>query len=199
MLEMRPTCENCNVSLPPDSTEAMICTFECTFCHRCVEEPLENVCPNCGGGFSPRPVRPATSGESSRCIWFVVAAFAVSVVSAVGLSFIPVQTAVTHSVQVELGQERNSDPSEVGESMEVRRQTLPQAQGWGAVAAISLPLLLTAFPLFLRRGRPATMGHLVSTVILFFGVLVGAMSFGILYLVPAVLMLSATVCSLGRR
>jgi hypothetical protein len=58
MLELRPTCENCNAALPPDSTEAMICSFECTFCRTCVEKLLENVCPNCGGGFSPRPIRP---------------------------------------------------------------------------------------------------------------------------------------------
>lgn len=66
MLELRPTCENCNGSLPPDSTEAMICTFECTFCRSCVEERLENVCPNCGGGFSPRPVRPATDWKGGN-------------------------------------------------------------------------------------------------------------------------------------
>ncbi|WP_076496063.1 DUF1272 domain-containing protein [Neptunomonas antarctica] len=58
MLELRPTCENCNKSLPPDSTEAMICTYECTFCRGCVEQLLENVCPNCGGGFVSRPIRP---------------------------------------------------------------------------------------------------------------------------------------------
>jgi hypothetical protein len=58
MLELRPTCENCCKPLPPDSTDAMICTFECTFCHSCVENILENVCPNCGGGFCPRPIRP---------------------------------------------------------------------------------------------------------------------------------------------
>ena len=59
MLELRPTCENCNKPLPPDSLEAMICTFECTFCKDCAEDILENVCPNCGGGFVPRPIRPA--------------------------------------------------------------------------------------------------------------------------------------------
>lgn len=59
MLELRPTCENCNRALPPDSEEAMICTYECTFCKTCVEEILENVCPNCGGGFEKRPIRPA--------------------------------------------------------------------------------------------------------------------------------------------
>lgn len=37
----------------------MICTYECTFCRPCVETVLANVCPNCGGGFQQRPVRPA--------------------------------------------------------------------------------------------------------------------------------------------
>ncbi|MBI3368256.1 MAG: DUF1272 domain-containing protein [Burkholderiales bacterium] len=59
MLELRPSCEHCNKSLPPASTEARICSFECTFCASCVDGPLDNVCPNCGGGFTPRPVRPA--------------------------------------------------------------------------------------------------------------------------------------------
>lgn len=59
MLELRPTCEHCNMPLPPDSTEAMICSFECTFCRSCVGAVLNNVCPNCGGGFSERPIRPS--------------------------------------------------------------------------------------------------------------------------------------------
>ena len=59
MLEMRPNCECCDKDLPPDSNAAMICTFECTFCRDCVEQRLQGVCPNCGGGFTPRPVRPA--------------------------------------------------------------------------------------------------------------------------------------------
>lgn len=58
MLELRPTCENCNKPLPPDSSEAMVCSYECTFCKSCVEDILENVCPNCGGGFTQRPIRP---------------------------------------------------------------------------------------------------------------------------------------------
>ena len=62
MLELRPTCEHCNTALPPDSAEARICSFECTFCARCVDGLLANVCPNCGGGFVPRPVRLAASG-----------------------------------------------------------------------------------------------------------------------------------------
>jgi hypothetical protein len=60
MLELRPNCELCDRDLPPDSTEACICTYECTFCSNCVKTVLKNVCPNCGGGFSPRPIRPKT-------------------------------------------------------------------------------------------------------------------------------------------
>ena len=58
MLELRPTCENCNKLLPYDSEDAMICTFECTFCTACVETILHHVCPNCSGNFSKRPIRP---------------------------------------------------------------------------------------------------------------------------------------------
>jgi hypothetical protein len=57
-LEIRPNCECCDVDLPPHSLEARICAFECTFCATCVETVLHNVCPNCGGGFQPRPIRP---------------------------------------------------------------------------------------------------------------------------------------------
>ena len=59
MLALRPNCECCDKDLPPDSGEAMICTFECTFCRTCVDDVLYGVCPNCGGGFVPRPIRPA--------------------------------------------------------------------------------------------------------------------------------------------
>ena len=61
MLELRPGCENCNRDLAPDSTDAMICSYECTFCHDCVEGVLLGVCPNCGGGFERRPVRVANA------------------------------------------------------------------------------------------------------------------------------------------
>jgi hypothetical protein len=57
MLELRPTCEHCNRPLPPETLEARICTYECTFCAPCVDDLLGNVCPNCGG-FVPRPIRP---------------------------------------------------------------------------------------------------------------------------------------------
>lgn len=64
MLELRPTCECCDTALPPDSQEAMICTFECTWCRPCVEHCLESLCPNCGGDLQPRPIRPARHLEA---------------------------------------------------------------------------------------------------------------------------------------
>jgi hypothetical protein len=66
MLELRPTCENCNKPLPPNSTEARICTYECTFCADCVDNILKNVCPNCGGGFVPRPIRPSINWKDDN-------------------------------------------------------------------------------------------------------------------------------------
>jgi hypothetical protein len=61
MLQLRPNCECCDKDLPPAAADAMICSYECTFCAHCVETVLHNVCPNCGGGFVPRPIRPATA------------------------------------------------------------------------------------------------------------------------------------------
>ena len=58
VLELRPNCECCDKDLPPAALDAMICTFECTFCRACVEMHLRGVCPNCAGGFAPRPIRP---------------------------------------------------------------------------------------------------------------------------------------------
>ncbi len=58
MLEIRPNCELCDCDLGPQSANAMICTYECTYCKTCVEAVLENVCPTCGGGFEKRPIRP---------------------------------------------------------------------------------------------------------------------------------------------
>ena len=58
-LELRPNCEYCDKDLPPDSRQARMCTYECTFCADCVERHLHDVCPNCGGGFERRPIRPA--------------------------------------------------------------------------------------------------------------------------------------------
>jgi hypothetical protein len=61
MLQLRPNCECCDRDLPPDSTEARICSFECTFCAACVDTVLRGKCPNCGGEFVRRPVRPASA------------------------------------------------------------------------------------------------------------------------------------------
>jgi hypothetical protein len=59
MLILKPNCECCDRDLPPESAQARICTFECTFCADCVETRFAGVCPNCGGNFVARPIRPA--------------------------------------------------------------------------------------------------------------------------------------------
>lgn len=66
-LELRPNCEGCDRDLPPHAVDARICTFECTFCADCVGK-LSNVCPNCGGGFAPRPIRPATEWRAGLSV-----------------------------------------------------------------------------------------------------------------------------------
>lgn len=58
MLELRPNCECCDRDLPPDTTEARICTYECTFCTDCADALLKGRCPNCGGDLVQRPRRP---------------------------------------------------------------------------------------------------------------------------------------------
>lgn len=59
MLELRPNCEHCNKDLPNTSTDAMICSFECTYCKTCALEIFKNVCPSCTGNFVERPIRPS--------------------------------------------------------------------------------------------------------------------------------------------
>ena len=59
MLELRPGCECCDVDLPPESSNARICSFECTFCATCADQVLGGKCPNCGGELVARPRRPA--------------------------------------------------------------------------------------------------------------------------------------------
>ncbi|MBE0549466.1 MAG: DUF1272 domain-containing protein [Rubrivivax sp.] len=61
MLTLRPNCDCCNCDLPNESTEARICTFECTFCSECADTKLKGVCPNCGGELVRRPRRPAAA------------------------------------------------------------------------------------------------------------------------------------------
>ena len=66
MLELRPNCELCDRDLPPQSGDARICSYECTYCAHCVETVLHNVCPTCGGGFAPRPIRPARTHREGK-------------------------------------------------------------------------------------------------------------------------------------
>ena len=61
MLILKPNCEACDRDLSPESADAMICSFECTFCRECAETKLNGKCPNCGGEFVRRPVRPAAA------------------------------------------------------------------------------------------------------------------------------------------
>jgi len=63
MLQMRPGCECCDRDLPPESTDARICSFECTFCRDCASGRLAGTCPNCGGELLARPSRPAAKLE----------------------------------------------------------------------------------------------------------------------------------------
>lgn len=59
MLDLRPNCECCDIDLAVDSSDVRICTFECTFCASCADGHFASVCPNCGGNFERRPIRPA--------------------------------------------------------------------------------------------------------------------------------------------
>lgn len=68
LLQLRPNCEYCDKDLPPAAPDACICSYECTFCAECAFGVLSNVCPNCGGGFVPRPVRPAVERRPGVCL-----------------------------------------------------------------------------------------------------------------------------------
>jgi uncharacterized protein len=61
MLQLRPNCECCDRDLASESREAMMCSFECTFCTQCAETVLHGICPNCGGELVRRPIRPVTA------------------------------------------------------------------------------------------------------------------------------------------
>ena len=67
-LQLRPNCEYCDKDLPPNALGARICSYECTFCADCAENKLNNVCPNCGGGFEARPIRPAKEWRPGVCV-----------------------------------------------------------------------------------------------------------------------------------
>ena len=68
MLQLRPSCAHCDSALPPDSDEAMLCSFECTFCRDCVAWVLQGVCPSCGGNFASRPIRPVTAWREGKSL-----------------------------------------------------------------------------------------------------------------------------------
>ncbi|MDB4837415.1 DUF1272 domain-containing protein [Marinomonas sp.] len=68
MLIIKPNCEYCDKTLSAQSSEAMICSYECTFCQDCVNTVLYNVCPNCGGGFSARPIRPTVARRENTSL-----------------------------------------------------------------------------------------------------------------------------------
>lgn len=57
MLEMRSKCERCDKALSKDSDQAVICSFECTFCRDCNNTTFNGICPNCGGELVARPRR----------------------------------------------------------------------------------------------------------------------------------------------
>ncbi len=63
MLKLKPNCECCDIDLPANSVDALICSFECTFCKDCSDEHFQGICPNCGGEFVKRPIRPANKIE----------------------------------------------------------------------------------------------------------------------------------------
>jgi len=71
MLELRPNCELCDKDLPPQSREARICSYECTYCADCVDKVLHDVCPTCGGGFAPRPIRPVRAWRPEKKLGLV--------------------------------------------------------------------------------------------------------------------------------
>lgn len=68
MLQLKPNCEWCDRDLPPASQEAMICSYECTYCRDCVENVLHNCCPSCGGGLQPRPIRPVRAEAQQKSL-----------------------------------------------------------------------------------------------------------------------------------
>lgn len=68
MLILKPNCELCDKDLPANAADAMICSYECSFCANCVENKLFNTCPNCGGGFEKRPIRPSKAWRNETSL-----------------------------------------------------------------------------------------------------------------------------------
>ncbi len=131
---------------------------------------------------------------------FVVAAFATSLLLIVFFVFAPMPASLSHTVSVTVKQDGEEVREGVG-TREVSRETWPESQGWRAVGKVALPLLVvTGLPLLLPWRRAAIAGRTASTGLLFFGVLLGALSFfWFLYLPGAVLMLIAMIRALEDR
>ena len=59
MLELRPNCECCDRDLPPQSPDARICTFECTFCADSRRRRARRRLSQLRRQFRGSPIRPA--------------------------------------------------------------------------------------------------------------------------------------------
>lgn len=126
--------------------------------------------------------------------WMMVAAFIFSIATIAYVSFAPMVTSVEESGHVNMTTEEGAEEELSKRQSEVRQVTLPEAQGWGAVVIIAGPLfVLTGLPLFARTRRQVIVLRGGSTIFLVVGVFLGALSFGLFYLPPAVLMFVATV------
>jgi hypothetical protein len=55
MLEMKNKCLECDFELS-DSSDAYICSYECTYCDTCATD-RKFLCKNCGGDLKERPRR----------------------------------------------------------------------------------------------------------------------------------------------
>ncbi len=127
----------------------------------------------------------------------LVAAFVLSIATLAFVSFAPMITSVEESGRVNMTTEEGVEEGPTERHSGVRQVTLPEAQGWGAVLLIAGPLLvLTGLPLLARTRRGAIVLRGGSTIVLVAGVFIGALSFGIFYLSPAVLLLVANVMAI---
>lgn len=131
---------------------------------------------------------------------FVVAAFVVSLLLIVFFVFVPLPSSSVSSTVTATVTQEGAEVGETSSTREVTRETWPESQGWDAVGRVVVPLLvLTGLPLLLPWRRTAIAARTASTALLFFGVLLGVLSFWILYLPGAVLMLIATIRALEVR
>lgn len=126
--------------------------------------------------------------------WVLVAALVLSIATLTFVSFAPIIMSVEETGHVNMTTEGDVEERPIERHSKVRRVTLPEAQGWGAVLSVAGPLLvLTGLPLLARTRRGAIVLRGASTIVLAAGVFLGVFSFGIFYLPPAMLLLVATV------